>query len=104
MEKKPPQNVRILRDEYYPIKVDGVSRSAVLDELGKEQTRINDILGGENATEIMKVNWLSDRFLKEHGSIVVYLKKASEAAHILREGYFYAGGLSGQASAFIRAK
>jgi hypothetical protein len=102
VEKRLPRSVRVLRDEYYPIKVDGVSRSAVLDELGKELPGLNDMLNGENATEVVKVGWLSDRLLKEHGSMVVYLKKATEAARFLREGYFYAGGLSGQTSAFQR--
>jgi hypothetical protein len=101
-EKKLPHSVRVLRDEYYPIKVDGVSRSAVLDELGKELPGLNDTLNGENDTEVVKGSWLSDRLLKEHGSMVVYLKKATEAARFLREGYFYAGGLSGQTSAFQR--
>ena len=101
-EKKLPQSVRVLRDEYYPIKVDGVSRSAVLDDLGKELPCVKDSLNLENDTEVVKVGWLSDRLLKEHGSMVVYLKKASEAARFLREGYFYAGGLSGQTSTFQR--
>lgn len=101
-EKRLPRSVRVLRDGYYPIKVDGVSRSAVLDELGKELPGLNDMLSSENATEVVKVSWLSDRLLKDHGSMVVYLKKATEAARFLREGYFYAGGLSGQTSAFMR--
>lgn len=95
LEKRLPQSVRVLRNEYYPIKVDGVSRSAVLDECGKELPGPNDAFNSENATEVVKVGWLSDRLLKEHGSMVVYLKKATEAARFLREGYFYAGGLSG---------
>lgn len=102
VEKRLPRSVRVLRDEYYPIKVDGVNRSAVLDELGKELPGLNDILNSENATEVVKVSWLSDRLLKDYGLIVVYLKKATEAARFLREGYFYAGGLLGQTSEFQR--
>jgi hypothetical protein len=100
LEAHLPRGARVLRDEFYQIKVDGVSRTAVLDEVGKELPGINETFGSENATEVVKVNWLSDRFLKKHGSIVVYLKKAVDAARFLREGYFYAGGLSGQTSAF----
>jgi hypothetical protein len=102
LEKKLPQGGRVLREEYYPIKIDGVSRSAILDERGKELQKLNETLSSENSTDITQANWLSDRFLKERGSIVVYLKKAAEASRFLREGYFYAGGLSGQTSAFQR--
>jgi hypothetical protein len=101
-EKKLPQGVRVLRDEYYPVKIDGVSRSAVLDEHGKELPGLCEALSSENATEVTKATWLSDRFRKEHGSVVVYLRKAAEAAKFLREGYFYAGGLSGSTSVFKR--
>lgn len=102
VEKKLPSGGRVLRDEYYPIKVDGVSRSAILDENGKEIPGLNEALSGENATEIVKATWLSQRFLKEHGSVVVYFKKAAEAARFLREKYFYAGGLSGATAVFKR--
>lgn len=100
VERTLPQSVRVLRDEYYQIKVDGVSRSAVLDEFGKELPGIHETFSSENATEVVKVTWLSDRFLKEYGSMVVSLKKAAEASRFLREGYFYAGGLSGRTSVF----
>lgn len=102
VEKRLPSGGRVLRDEYYPIKVDGVSRSAILDDNGKELPGLNEALSGENATEIIKVSWLSPRFLQEHGSVVVYLRTKAEAARFLREKYFYAGGLSGTTTIFKR--
>lgn len=42
LENKLRQGVRVLREEYYPIKVDGVSRSAILDECGRELQELND--------------------------------------------------------------
>lgn len=85
LENKLPQGVRVLREEYYPIKVDGVSRSAILDECGRELQELNQTLSNENATQKTNARWLSHRFLKERGSIVVYLKKAVEASRFLRE-------------------
>ncbi|KAM3554291.1 hypothetical protein ARSEF4850_006531 [Beauveria asiatica] len=93
-EKNLPPGTRVLRDEYYPIKIDGVSRSAILDEHGKELSGLNEALGSENATDVTRVTWLSHRFLKPIGSVVIFLKRATDAARFLREGYFYAGGLS----------
>lgn len=66
-EKKLPPGTRVLRDEYYPIKIDGVSRSAILDEQGKELSGLNEALGSENAAEVTRVTWLSHRFLKPIG-------------------------------------
>jgi hypothetical protein len=102
LEANLPPGAHVLRDEYYQIKVDGVSRHAILDDTGNSLPGVNDILSKENETEVVKIGWLSDRFLKDYGSMVVYLKKANDAARFLREGYFYAGGLSGQVRAFER--
>ena len=55
VESELPQSVRVLRDEYYPIKVDGISRSAVLEELGKELSGVNKTFSSENATKVVNV-------------------------------------------------
>lgn len=102
LETNLPREARVLRDEYYQIKVDGVSRSSVLDEMGRNLPGVNETLSRENDTEVVKIGWLSDRLLKDYGSMVVYLKSADDATRFLREGYFYAGGLSGQVRAFER--
>lgn len=102
LEANLPPGCRVLRDEYYQIKVDGVSRAVILDDMGNDLPGVNDILSKENETEVIKIGWLSDRVLKDYGSMVVYLKKATDATRFLREGYFYAGGLSGQVRVFER--
>lgn len=103
LEANLPPDARVLRDEYHPVRVDGVSRSAILDDMGNILPGLNATLSKENKeTEVVKVGWLSDRLLKPYGSMVVYLKNAKDAARFLREGFFIAGGLSGQVRTFER--
>ncbi|KAF6527788.1 hypothetical protein HZS61_008090 [Fusarium oxysporum f. sp. conglutinans] len=95
-ETKLAPGVRILRDDLYPIRVDNVSRIAVLNERNEVRTEITEMLGRENDTEVAKVAWLSKRDIpKTYGSMVVYLKKRSEARRFINEGFFVAGGESG---------
>jgi uncharacterized coiled-coil protein SlyX len=97
------QGVRILRNDLYPIRVDSVKRTAVLDEGGNVRTEAAEALGKENDTQIAKVGWLSNRGVpKAYGSMVVYLSKRSEAQRFLNERFFYAGGESGYTKAFER--
>ena len=49
------RGARILRDDLYPIRVDGVNRTVVLDEAGDIQTGAAEALGKENDTEIAKI-------------------------------------------------
>ena len=63
----------------------------MLDERGKELPGLCEALSSDNATEVTNATWLSHRFHKDHGSVVVYLRKAVEAAKFLRERYFYVG-------------
>ncbi|SCO92413.1 uncharacterized protein FRV6_16541 [Fusarium oxysporum] len=94
---------RILRDDLYPIRVDNVSRIAVLNERNEVRTEITEMLGRENDTEVAKVAWLSKRDIpKAYGSMVVYLKKRSEARRFINEGFFVAGGESGTTKTFER--
>ncbi|RKK65382.1 hypothetical protein BFJ68_g18659, partial [Fusarium oxysporum] len=94
-ETKLAPGARILRDDLYPIRVDNVSRIAVLDEGNEVRAEITEMLGRENDTEVAKVAWLSKRDIpKAYGSMVVYLKKRSEARRFINEGFFVAGGES----------
>lgn len=103
LEANLPRGIRLLRDEYYQIAVDGVRRSVFLDDMGNDLPGVNDVLSKKkNETEVVKVGWLSHRQLKEITSIVVYLKKATNAARFLREGYFHAGGPRGNVREFKR--
>ncbi|KAG6996665.1 RNA-directed DNA polymerase from mobile element jockey [Fusarium oxysporum f. sp. conglutinans] len=102
-EVKLAPGARILRDDLYPIRVDNVSRIAVLDEKNEVRVEITETLGRENDTEVAKVAWLSKRDTpKAYGSMVVYLKKRSEARRFINEGFFVAGGESGTTKAFER--
>ncbi|KAF6525889.1 hypothetical protein HZS61_011684 [Fusarium oxysporum f. sp. conglutinans] len=57
-EVKLAPGARILRDDLYPIRVDNVSRIAVLDEKNEVRVEITETLGRENDTEVAKVAWL----------------------------------------------
>jgi hypothetical protein len=92
---------RVLRDELYPIKVDSVNRTAVLDESGDIQAGAAAAFGEENEASIAKIAWLSRKEnAKAYGSMVVYLTKGSDARRLLADGFFHAGGESGVTSTF----
>jgi uncharacterized coiled-coil protein SlyX len=57
-ETKLAPGARILRDDLYPIRVDNVNRTAVLDERNEVRTEIAEMLGRENDTEVAKIAWL----------------------------------------------
>jgi hypothetical protein len=95
--------VRVLRDELYPVKVDNVKRTAVLEETGEIRLGAAEAFGQENETTVAKIAWLSRKDVaKAYGSMVVYLTKGADARRILSEGFFHAGGESGYTSAFER--
>ncbi|RYP13221.1 hypothetical protein DL766_009878 [Monosporascus sp. MC13-8B] len=103
MEAKLVPGVRILRDELFPIRVDNVNRTAVLDDMGNVRAGATEAFSKENDTQIAKVAWLSNRDTpKAYGSMVVYLNKGSDAQRFLQEGFFYAGGESGYTKMFER--
>ena len=102
-EKTSVSGARVLRDELYPIKVDSVRRTAVLDENDNIRDGAAEAFGQENETTVAKVAWLSRKDNgKAYGSMVVYLTKAAEARKFLEEGFFYAGGESGYTRVFER--
>ncbi|KAJ0132402.1 hypothetical protein HZ326_24515 [Fusarium oxysporum f. sp. albedinis] len=53
-ETKLAPGTRILRDDLYPIRVDNVSRIAVLDERNEVRAEATRTLGRENDTEVAK--------------------------------------------------
>jgi regulator of replication initiation timing len=94
---------RVLRDELYPVKIDNVKRTAVLDEKDEIRAGAAEAFGGENGTTVAKIAWLSKRDVpKAYGSMVVYVTKKSDARRLIAEGFFHAGGESGTTSAFER--
>ncbi|KAJ5500659.1 hypothetical protein N7453_009710 [Penicillium expansum] len=100
-EAKIGAGVRVLRDELYPIKVDSVKRTAVLDEYHDILPGAAAALGEENEVNVAKMTWLSSReAAKPYGSMVVYLTKRTDARRLLVDGYFHVGGESGTTSVF----
>jgi hypothetical protein len=92
---------RVLRDELYPIKVDSVNRTAVLDEKGEIRAEATAVFSEENDATVAKIGWLSGKEnAKAYGSMVVYLTKSTDARRLLTEGFFHAGGESGVTSTF----
>lgn len=61
VEAKLPQGARVLRDELYPVKVDHVNRTAVLNDSGDVRPGAAEAFGKENDTQIAKIAWLSKR-------------------------------------------
>jgi uncharacterized coiled-coil protein SlyX len=95
--------VRVLRDDLYPIKVDSVRRTAVLDENDEIRVEAAEGFGQENETTVAKIAWLSKKEApKAYGSMVVYLTKEADARRLLAEGFFHAGGESGYTGVFER--
>ncbi|EAQ85571.1 predicted protein [Chaetomium globosum CBS 148.51] len=94
VEAKKTGGARVLQDQLYPIKVDNVNRTAVLDRESK---------GQENDVQIAKIVWLGRKdTAKAYGSMVVYLTKLGDAKRLLNGGFFYAGGESGYTGTFER--
>jgi hypothetical protein len=103
VEAKKAPGARVLRDQLYPVKVDNVSRMAVLGHEGKVLPGATEALGAENDVQIAKMAWLSRKdSAKAYGSMVVYVTKAGDARRLLNEGFFYAGGESGYTGVFER--
>ncbi|RYC77793.1 hypothetical protein BFJ63_vAg19333 [Fusarium oxysporum f. sp. narcissi] len=103
VETNVARSVRILRDDMYPMRVDGVNRTVVLDESGNIRPGTAEALAAKNDTAVAKVAWLSDtNVAKEYGSMVVFLSKASDARRFLEERFFHAGGESGHTKPFAR--
>ena len=103
MEVNLVRGARILRDDIFPIRVDSVNRTAVLDKEGKVRAGAAEAFSKENNTEITKIAWLSNKDIpKAYGSMVVYLNKRANTYRFLYESFFYAGGELGYTKAFKR--
>jgi hypothetical protein len=77
----------MLRDELYPVKINRVKRTAVLDEKDKIRAGAAEASRGENRTIVAKIAWLSKRDVpKAYESIVVYVTKKSDATRLRSVG------------------
>ncbi|KAI8402270.1 hypothetical protein FOFC_17577 [Fusarium oxysporum] len=102
-EKTVVKGARVLRDQLYPVKVDGANRTAVLDSSGNVLPGAEEPLGRENEVTIAKMHWLSDKENgKMYGSMVIYVTKASDARRLLEERYFHLAGESASTNVFER--
>ncbi len=103
IEAKKAPGARVLRDQLFPVKVDNVNRTAVIDHEGKVLPGATEALGQENDVHIAKLAWLSRKDTeKAYGSMVVYVTKLGDARRLLSESFFYAGGESGYTGIFER--
>jgi hypothetical protein len=103
MERNMIPKAQILQNALYPIKVNNVKQTEILDEKGGIRVGVTERIGQENETTIGKILWLSKKdVLKAYGSMMVYLIKATNARKLLEEGFFHVGRKSGFTSAFER--
>ncbi|EAQ91759.1 hypothetical protein CHGG_03694 [Chaetomium globosum CBS 148.51] len=103
IEAKKAPGAHVLRDQLYPVKIDNVNRTAVLDPEGKVLPGAAETLGRENDVQIAKLAWLSRKdTAKAYGSMVVYITKAGDAKRLINEGFFHARGESGYTGIFER--
>jgi hypothetical protein len=102
-ERTMVKGVRVLRDQLYPVKVDGANRTAVLDSSGNILPGAAEALGKENVVTIAKMHWLSNKENgKMYSSMVIYVTKASDARRLLDERYFHLAGESASTNVFER--
>jgi hypothetical protein len=94
-EKTKAVGSRVLRDQWYPIKVDNACRTAVLDKNGEVRAGVTEMLEKENDVKIAKLSWLSRKDSpKAYGSMVVYVTKRADASRLLEGHYFDVDGES----------
>ena len=95
------EGAKTLRDQLYPLKVNNARTDAVLQPNGDIKGDIVSALDDSNKTQVSKVSWLSSRHArKAHGSMVVFLKKRSEAERLLNEGFITVDGESASVRVF----
>lgn len=94
-QKIAAKGARVMRDQLYPVKVDNVNRTAVLNQDNSIREGAAEIFGTENKVRIAKMAWLSNKnTAKAYGSMVIYVTKDSDAKQLLRGQYFNVEGES----------
>ena len=75
---------RVLRDQWYQVKMDNACRTAVLDKNGELRAGATEMIEKENDVKIDKMSWLIRKDSpKAYGSMVVYMTKRTDAARLL---------------------
>lgn len=94
-QKTAVTGARVMRDQLYPVKVDNVNRTAVLDGEGNILQGAAEALGAENNVTIGKITCLSNKEAgRAYGSMVVYVTKKNDAKKLLDGKYFDLAGES----------
>ncbi|KJZ68744.1 hypothetical protein HIM_11864 [Hirsutella minnesotensis 3608] len=94
-QKTAVTGARVMRDQLYPVKVDNVNRTAILDRECNVLQGASEALGAENNVTICKITWLSNKETsKAYGSMVVYVTKKNDAKKLLDGKYFDLAGES----------
>ena len=107
IEKAMP-GARIRGETWFPIKVDGISKSVVLDPAGGPKTLKPDVvtnIATDNSKDnidctAMKAVWISRPSDKVNGSMIVWLKKREAAAYLLRKMTVIFGPTAGFAAPY----
>jgi hypothetical protein len=95
VEKTKAVGSRVLRDQWYPTKVDNECRIAALNKNGGVRVGVKEMLENENDVKIAKLSLLSRRDSpKAYGSMVVYVTERADAARLLEGQYFDVDGES----------
>jgi len=75
---------RVLRDQWYPVKVDNACRMAISQEYGNLRAVAVEMLEKKNEVRIAEISWLSRKDLpKAYGSMVTYVTKRADTARLL---------------------
>ena len=73
----------------------------MLDNMKNIKTNVIDIFNKDNAVQIAKIAWLSDKTNgKAYGSILIHLIKEEDVIRFLKEIWFNAGGESAHVKSF----
>lgn len=103
LEKTRRKGERLLREQLYPVKIDGARRTAVLTNEDVLIPGIVDVLGADNDVKLAKVAWLSRRDNhKAYGSMVVYCTTSKDASKLLDGQFMNVGGESAFTNRFER--
>jgi hypothetical protein len=94
-QKTAIKGARVLRDQLFPVKVDGANRTAVLDSNDDILSGAMEALCEENEVIIAKIHWLSNKENgKTYGSMVIYVTKGVDVKRLLEERWFHLAGES----------
>jgi hypothetical protein len=100
---------RMRGETWYPIKVDGISKSIVLDPQGSGKTLKPEVVPNfarDNSKDnvdctAMKATWISRPSDKVNGSMIVWLKKREAAAYLLQKLTVIFGPTAGFAAPYL---